>query len=263
MARMPRGEPRSVPDPHDDDYDAMLKKESDDKIWRDAAAAYLLTLNDPGFAIGAPNPLKPEDIQSMSKGIEEFQGSKPVGHASTLGSFVPFYGPARNSVADLQEKNYAGAALDQAILALDASSLGEIASLAPHGLLGKAGSQTWRQHRRAYGASGFAAKGQPIHHSFIPQRMREVPDWLKHHVLGLKPMDTQAEHNLVHGKTVGGQRYNWAQRTLGGMPDWTKPFAASYAGRLVDQANRFAQSHWPWTPPAPEQGARSRDRSSQ
>ncbi len=262
MALMPRGQPRSVPDPYSDDYKTMLKKEAEDKMLRDAYSAAVATTLEPGFGYGLSTSPKQEDIRNISDGIEEFQNSKPIGHASALGSFIPFYGPARNSLADLQEKDYMGATLNGGLVVLDATGVAEIADLAGHGLLGTVGRQAWKYRRRSLGNSGFAAKGQDVHHAFIPQRSKWVPAPIMHHVLNLKPMASRAEHNLVHGKAVLGQRYNLAQRTFAGMPDWTKPFAASYAGRLLDQTSRFAQSHWPWAPP-PQTDLRNRNLDGQ
>jgi hypothetical protein len=92
---MPRGEPRSVPDPAGDQYDER----------------------------GGPERLKRQRAEAAT--------TKPpansVGHPGFAESLIPVWGSGREAVADFQEGDYAGAALNGALAASDLFLAGSIA----------------------------------------------------------------------------------------------------------------------------------------
>ncbi len=122
--------------------------------------------------------------------------------------------------------------------ALDGLGIGELAKGG-----WKVGSHTWKATRSWLGREGLAAKYQHVHHGFIPQGTwgEAFPDWLKNQWWNLKPLTppegiTMNEwHAMVEGRSTGaaGDGLNWAARTWHGSPDWTKPTAASGAGKIA------------------------------
>ena len=106
MARMPRGEPRSVPDTACELYD---KKMAEVKARREA--------EDRGFQ----SPL------DMAKGaLEDFQNGPKIQRPNIAESFIPVVGPAWEAAADLQDGNYGGAAFNAAMAVGDALPAGAL-----------------------------------------------------------------------------------------------------------------------------------------
>ncbi|MFZ4066841.1 MAG: amidohydrolase family protein [Phenylobacterium sp.] len=97
---MPQGQPRPVPDPEGDRYDEMLRQERLRRARADAAEA------------GPPPP--------------------SVGHPELLESLIPVWGSGREAVADFQEGDYAGAALNGALAASDLFLAGATLEMAQH-----------------------------------------------------------------------------------------------------------------------------------
>jgi len=87
MARMPLGQPRSVPDPEGEAYDEMLRQE---RLKRDRAEQ-------------APGG----------------RSQSSVGHPGFAESLIPVWGSGREAVADFQEGDYVGAALNGGLAASD------------------------------------------------------------------------------------------------------------------------------------------------
>jgi hypothetical protein len=82
---MPQGQPSPVPDPEGDRYDEMLRQE---RLRRARAEA-----------------------------AEDGPPSASVGHPELLESLIPVWGSGREAVADFQEGDHAGAALNGALAA--------------------------------------------------------------------------------------------------------------------------------------------------
>ncbi|MCR5877471.1 hypothetical protein [Phenylobacterium sp. J367] len=102
MARMPRGEPRSVPDPEGEMYDRAMAK------------------------VRAQREAEDRGLRSPAEMLEEFQKGPRIERPSLAQSFIPIVGPAWEAVADLQDGNYGGAAFNAAMAVGDALPAGAV-----------------------------------------------------------------------------------------------------------------------------------------
>ena len=171
------------------------------------------------------------------------------GHPGFAESLIPVWGSGREAVADYQEGDYAGAALNGVLAASDlflAGSLGK--GLAKGGLYAVKGAigddaakAVWKNVRREMGERGMLAKGQPGHHWLIPQNGwgKAVPDVIKNHPLNVNPMPSAEIHGRIHGPYRGAPQFGFAERYWRGVPPWAKvgtgaalghPAAAAQAG---------------------------------
>jgi hypothetical protein len=98
-------------------------------------------------------------------------GLRRVQHPGALESLIPVWGPAKEMGADLDDGNFAGAAVNFGIAAADMYS-GGIAN----GGLRLSGPFKWRSKpgepagmRKWMGETGFPQKGQPAHHGWLEQ----------------------------------------------------------------------------------------------
>jgi len=223
MARMPQGQPRPVPDPEGDRYDEMLRQE---RLRRARAEA-----------------------------AEDGPPSASVGHPELLESLIPVWGSGREAVADFQEGDYAGAALNGALAASDLFLAGSLAKgVAKGGLYivtGAAkeaakqaalrGSKTtpysWDKRVRPWmGAKRYLAKGQAGHHWAIPQNGwgKNVPEWVKNQPWNIKPMPegpAGAEmHGRMTGRYKGKPKFNALEQYIYGTPAWSKTATGAAVG---------------------------------
>lgn len=91
----------------------------------------------------------------------------------------------------------------------------------------------WANVRQRLGASGWAARGQDIHHWLIPRNRwgSSVPDVVKNQKWNLMRMSSRAEHFRVHGWSFDGQPgYNLLTRLWRGTPT---PAKLSLAGGII------------------------------
>jgi hypothetical protein len=223
MARMPQGQPRPVPDPEGDRYDEMLRQE---RLRRARAEA--------------------TEVDSTPDS---------VGHPELLESLIPVWGSGREAVADFQEGDYAGAALNGALAASDLFLAGSVAKgVAKGGLYivnvtakntakktGGRASMTnpysWDKRVRPWmGNHGYLAKGQAGHHWAIPQNGwgKGVPEWVKNQPWNIKPMPegpAGAEmHGRMTGRYKGKPKFNAVERYIYGTPAWSKTATVTAVG---------------------------------
>src|ERR1700740_1174844 len=100
-----------------------------------------------------------------------------VGHPGFAESLIPVWGSGREAVADFQEGDYAGAALNGALAASDLFVAGSVAKgVAKGGMYALKASQSaaenpyaWKTVRKWMGDKGFLDSGQHGHHWLIPQ----------------------------------------------------------------------------------------------
>ena len=90
MAAMPRGGPRTVPDPEGEAYDRAM------------AEVRAKRRAEEGF----------HPIKAMREGFEDWQAGPAMARPSFGQAMIPVVGPAWEAAADLQEGNYGGAALN-------------------------------------------------------------------------------------------------------------------------------------------------------
>ena len=214
MARMPRGEPRSVPDPDREGYDAMTRGQKLRNEQQELSRAGLRREPRVDEAV----------IAAVKDSYRRFRAKdangKPiylVGHPGFAESLVPVVGAGHEALADFQEGHPVAGAVNLGLAGWEASGVGTVASdVTKVGLrLGK--SQTWGALRKVYGKAGLIEKFQPGHHMIPRSAFPDwVPDRVVHNWLNIKPMaDDVVEgiehtgsqiHRRTHGRAnVGGE----------------------------------------------------------
>lgn len=187
-------------------------------------------------------------IQSRERAAREAaeaqeRSSRSVGHPGFAESLIPVWGSGREAVADFQEGDYAGAALNGALAASDLFVAGSVAKgLAKGGMYALKASQSaaknpyaWKPVRKWMGDEGLLASGQHGHHWLIPQNRwgKNVPDWIKNHPLNIKGMPDATTHGRMEHRVGDLPRFNPAQRYWYGTPAWAKVATGAAVGHPV------------------------------
>ncbi len=256
MARMPVGQPRSVPDPHGDDYDKMMREwmarsgpETDGSAGPAASPARRFGRTPP-----VRNPLPhPAILQwanppaaAAQEAMADLQEMDPVGPPGLMESFIPVEGSGREAVNDLQTGDYFGAGLNGVLAATDLIPAKEVAGALGKGAFKLGGSHTWNATRKWMGNADYLAPFQHGHHWGIPNKEwgKVVPDWIKNQPWNIKPMPSAEVHGLIHGPYKKQPRFNLAQQLWHGTPRWAKaagllavgdPIAAAWEASKQDQ----------------------------
>lgn len=236
MALMPRGQPRSVPDLAGDLYDREMAK------------------------LRAQRRAEDEDYHSPLEVVEgalhDFQDGPKIKRPNFAQSMVPMVGSGWEAVADLQDRNYGGAAFNgimavAEMLPVGVAVKGLRAAGKGIGIL-KKGSVTAGAAAKKIRRVGLAGPGQEIHHT-IPLRGtgRSVQDPRNHYAL-LKVMP-KADHRRLTGKWAGEPRFDPLQRAWHGTTDWMKAVPVGVAGYAADSWENVKR---PFDHPGPEPVAR-------
>jgi hypothetical protein len=231
--------PRSVPDPDAAAYEAAMR-------WQRAHNATQEALNSGHRAGDVPPTLSGHPMTGSSHAP-----GRHFEHPGALESLVPVWGSGKEALADLEDRNYVGAAVNAALAASDVILAKAILSGALKGGLKLGGSHAWRsapwqqQGARAWlQEKGFVRSGQPAHHWWLDQRSK-APDWLKNQPPFIKPMRDEVQHGLVHGPyTVEGSKlrqFNSIERLWHGTPQWVKAGYVSSAGHAGAGAARVGR----------------------
>lgn len=213
MARMPLGQPTSVPDPAGDQYDEAMaqlraQREADDR--------------------GDHNP-----IEAASRAWTDFRNGPRIPRPSTAEAFIPIVGPAWEAVGDLQDGNYGAAAFNGAMAVADALPIGTAFKGANAlrkgvGVL-RDGSVTANAASKALRKVGMAGAGEEIHHSIPLNGIgRTVQDWRNHYAF-LKVLPKE-QHRRLTGSWNGKPMYDPLRRAWYGTTDWMKTIPAGVAG---------------------------------
>lgn len=227
MARMPRGEPRSVPDPAGEQYDKDMARV---RAQRKA--------EDRGFR---------SPVVVAQEALQDFQNGPKIRRPSLAQSFIPVVGPAWEAAADLQDGNYGGAAFNAAMAVGDALPAGAIikgARAASKGIgILKEGSVTANAAAKKIRRAHLAGKGEEIHHTVaLNGKSRTAQDWRNHYAL-LKTLP-QEQHRRLTGSWNGKPRYDPVRGAWYGTTDWQKsvPTAVgSYAADAWENITRSAR----------------------
>lgn len=209
MARMPLGQPRSVPDREGEAYDEMLRQER----------------------------LKRDRAEQASTG----QAQSSVGHPGFAESLIPVWGSGREAVADFQEGDYVGAAFNGGLAASDlflAGAIGKAALKATAKVATKAGgkrvlSTTWNATQKRMRKEGYIPPGQQGHHWLVPRNGwgKSVPDSIKNAHWNVMPRPAGVHKRLHTRDLTGGRpRFNLAERYLYGTPRTAKVSSAAAVG---------------------------------
>jgi hypothetical protein len=217
MARMPRGEPRTVPDPAGDLYEQEMAK-----------VRALREAEDRG--LGSP-------LDAARGVLRDFQNGPDIKRPTTAQSFIPIVGPAWEAAADLQDGNYSRAAFNGAMAVADALPVGVALKGARAFTKGvgvlKKGSVTADASRKALRKLKVAKPGQEIHHTVPLNGLgRNVQDPRNHYAF-LKVLPTE-QHRRLTGSWGGKPRYDPIRRVWYGTTDWMKAVPTGLAGYAAD-----------------------------
>lgn len=227
MVSMPRGEPRSVPDPDGELYDRAMAKIRAQREAEDH---------------GLRSPL------DFARGARDFQDGPAIQRPNLAESFIPVIGPAWEAAADLQDGNYGGAVFNGAMAVADALPFGVAVKglkAASRGVtLLKKGSVSANAAAKALRRMGEAAAGQEIHHTIpLNGASRTAQDWRNHYAF-LKVLPTEV-HRRLTGSWHGAARYNAMQRFWHGTTDWMKALPTGIAGYAADSWEDLTQPFLP------------------
>ena len=201
----------------------------------------------PSPALANSTSATPKQAPPSKGAAANSQKPKSVGHPGWAESLVPVWGSGREAVADFQEGDYAGAALNGALAASDLFLAGDVAkAVAKGGMLAIKGplikevgnGRNWKNMRATFGKKGLLDPGQHGHHWLIPNNDwgKEIPDWIKNHPLNIKGMPDAATHGRIHGRYGGMPQFNLLEQFWHGTPTWSKVAAADAVGHPVAAA---------------------------
>ena len=232
MAKMPRGEPRSVPDAAGELYD---QKMGQIRAQRRA--------EDNGFR---------SPLDMAQDALKDFQSGPKIARPNLAESFIPVVGPAWEAAADLQDGNYGGAAFNAAMAVGDALPVGAIvkgtrAATKGIGLVTKSSmtaGATAKRIRRA----GLAGKGDEIHHSVeLSGLSRSAQSWKNNPaLLKILPQET---HRRIHGSWGGKPQFDPIRRVWHGTTDWQKSAPAAIGSYAADAWENITRPFGPPSPP--------------
>lgn len=177
-------------------------------------------------------------------GVRILQNSPPVGHPGPLESWAPVWGPGRSAIANIQERDYAEAALYGALAASDLFLAGTIAKGFARGGIHVAtgrGAKRLRPYdwkrvmRKHWGKKGLLRPGQDGHHWLIPQSGwgKRVPDIIKNQQWNIMPMPDRTVHGRLRHAVKNQPRFSPIERYLQGTPTWSKAVPASAVGHTA------------------------------
>ncbi|MDB5495788.1 MAG: hypothetical protein JWP86_3125 [Phenylobacterium sp.] len=223
VAKMPLGQPRSVPDPAGDLYDQQMAKL---RAQREA--------EDRGD--GSP-------LDLAQNAFRDFQNGPRVPRPNTAETFIPVVGPAWEAIGDLQDGDYGGAAFNGAMAVADALPIGVglkgLNSLRKGVGLMKGGSVTADAARKVLRRLGVAGPGEEVHHTVPLEGLgRNVQDWRNHYAF-LKVLPQQ-QHRRLTGSWMGKPMYGPLRRAWYGTTDWMKAAPAGLAGWTADAVQNIA-----------------------
>ncbi len=238
-------QPRSVPDPLDKPYRRMAAQQRAYNAQQEAGGPVAPPSNsaraEPGSKTGEP-------------------ARRRFDHPGAVESMIPIWGSGKEALADLEDENYVGAALNAGLAASDVFIAKAIVGGLAKGGLKTAGPWAWRQFEKReakgmrpwLGEKGFLKPNQPGHHWWLEQK-GSAPDWLRNQPPFIKGMKDAVEHGRVHGPyTVDGvklPRFNALERIWYGTPDWLKAGYVSSAGHAGEAAGRVGADRKSLTQP--------------
>lgn len=177
----------------------------------------------------------------MSDAFSNFQKGPAIPRPNLAESFIPVVGPGWEAVADLQQGNYGGAALNGALAASDLFLAGSIAKGIAKGgvyVVDKTTRSTtpyaWRYMRTLMQKDGFIKAGEEGHHWAIPQKQwgKDVPEWIKNQPLNIKSLD-RVTHGRLRHRMGALPKFNLAEQLWHGTPAWSKAAAGSAGGHAA------------------------------
>lgn len=223
MATMPRGEPRSVPDPEGEAYDEWVRRKRAQEA-REMAAERALDAAPTQRWSGSPARMEADDAMAATPMDPNAFWDAPV------------VGPALEGIEDVRGRrpvqavgNATLAVVDAALLATGVGVLNAI----ERGVANNVGVRTAEAVRKQLRRRGVTLPGQEINHTFeLNGIKRTVENW-RNHPAFLKVME-KADHRRLRGKWGDLPRYDPIRRAWIGSPDWMKAVPAWIAARGYD-----------------------------
>lgn len=226
--------PRSVPDPLAGPYDRMAAQQRAYNARQEAE-------HERGLTETASESIRPTLPGPQTS-------HRQINHPGTWESMVPIWGSGKEALADLEDKNYVGAAINAGLALSDIALAKAIVSGLAKGGLKTAAPYVWKTKpgqvqgaRQWLGQKGFVGRGQPAHHWLFEQKS-SVPDWIKNQPPFITPMKDAVEHGRIHGPyTVDGVKlpqFGAGERLWRGTPPWAKAAYVSSAGHGGEAVGR-------------------------
>jgi len=197
MASMPRGEPRSVPDPDRAAYEAMVHRQK-----------RINQQQELGRAARDHSGQRPAEVAlgAVRNGYKRFVAKDasgnplyPIGHPGLAESVVPIVGAGHEALADFQEGHPILGAANLGLAGVEATGLGTVASDVTKVGLRLGRSQTWDALRKVYGKEGLLEKFQHGHHIVHREDFPSwVPDRVVNNWLNIKPMANETVKGVEH-----------------------------------------------------------------
>lgn len=209
-----------------------------------------LGIKTPGAAAndggGSSSPFQP-----VSDPFSNFQKGPAIPRPNLAESLIPVVGPGWEAVADLQQGNYGGAALNGALAASDLFIAGSIAKGIAKGGIYVADKATtsaapyaWPLMRKESRRNGFIKAGDEGHHWLIPQNQwgKNIPDWIRNQAWNIKPLD-RVTHARLRNKIGDLPEFGLFDQLRYGTPTWAKVGAGSGAGHAASAAEATSDDH--------------------
>lgn len=224
---------------------------------RDAAPAPLQGLADYGRLA---DPTSPQLFEVQPNGgplndlLKAWNDPRPFARPNVAESFIPVVGSGWETLADLHDGDYAGAAFNGAMTLAEVIPAGVVATrgarAAKMGVTAlKKGSKTSNASAKMLRARGFAGKGEEIHHSIrLDGTPRNVPDW-RNNPMFLKVLP-KATHRRIHTRWQGAPRFDPVRQVWYGTTDWMKAVPTVVGAYLSDAVENVTRPFEPSPPPA-------------
>jgi hypothetical protein len=221
---VPRGEPRSVPDPEGELYDREMAK-----------VRALREAEDGGFFL---------PLDAAQDALHDFQNGPKIPRPNLAQSFIPVVGSAWEAAADLQDGNYAGAAFNAAMAVGEVLPVGVAVKGVKAAQKGvtvlKKGSLTANAAASRLRDWGVAKKGEEIHHSVpLDGISRKAQNWRNHYAL-LKILPEETHQRLTRSWN-GNPRWDPLRQVWYGTTDWQKAVPTGLAAYGADAWENMAR----------------------
>lgn len=227
MASMPRGEPRTVPDPAGELYDREMAK---------VRAARL----------AAEREASVSPLERAGQAFRDFQDGPDIPRPSTAQTFIPVVGPAWEAAGNLQDGKYGKAAFNAGMAVADVLPIGVAAKgtralMKGVGIL-KGGSVTADASRKAIKAAGLSKPGQEVHHTIPLKGLGRNTQDPRNHFALLKVMPKD-QHRRLTGSWAGKPKYGPVGQLWYGTTDWMKAVPTGIGGYLADVGQNVIAPH--------------------
>lgn len=165
-----------------------------------------------------------------------------VGHPGFAESLIPVWGSAREALADVEDHDVVGGALNTGLAAADLFLAGDIAKAvgkgglyAITGAIGRPAKEAvWKDFvRPKMGDLGMLEEGQHGHHWFFPQKAKNIPPVIRNHPINIQAMPSAEVHGRLSHRYKGKPRYGLLGRYWHGTPHWSKVATGSAIGHPV------------------------------